>query len=60
MPSHELIEKLETFAGEASFLNKGPLCVALVTTRIAKREGLPLDPVQLLTERLGITPRPIP
>lgn len=53
MPSHELIEKLETFAGEASFLNKGPLCVALVTTRIAMREGLPLEPAQLLTERGG-------
>ncbi len=37
----------------SKFLNKGGLCVALVVTRFAEAEGLPLNPKELLTQGGG-------
>ena len=49
-----LPKKLQSFASNHNFLgNKGPLCVALVITDVAKEKGLPLDASQLLTGANG-------
>lgn len=45
---------LESFASSHEFTgNKGPLCVALVVTRMAVRNGLPLDAAALVTVGQG-------
>jgi len=49
----DLYKKLSIFASEHNFTNKGPLCVALIVTRIAQKKGLPLDHLSLLTEKSG-------
>jgi len=50
----ETLEKqLKTFASENKMRGKGALCVALVVTQHAKKNGLPLDPKQLLTKGGG-------
>lgn len=50
----ELTKQLHEFASSHKFLgNKGPLCVALVITRTAIRQGLPLDPAKLVTNAQG-------
>ncbi len=49
----ELDHLLENFIKENKFRGKGPLCVALVITDQAKKDGLPLNPDALLTERGG-------
>lgn len=49
-----LLEELQTFASSRNFLgSKGPLCVALVITEVAKKHGLPLDHSKLLTGASG-------
>lgn len=52
---HEnLLERLNKFASSHKFLgNKGPLCVALVITRAAIKNGLPLDSSKLVTAAQG-------
>lgn len=53
MPAN-LQSRLQEFASSHKFLgNKGPLCVALVITRIAAKQGLPLDPAKLVTTAQG-------
>jgi len=53
MPSN-LASLLQEFASAHKFLaQKGPLCVALVVTRTAIKQGLPLDPKQLVTTAQG-------
>ncbi len=53
MPS-DLPGKLHEFASSHKFIgNKGPLCVALVITRTAIKNGLPLDPSVLVTAAQG-------
>lgn len=53
MPNH-LLSRLQEFASAHKFLaQKGPLCVALVVTRIAIKQGLPLDAKQLVTTAQG-------
>ena len=49
----DLCARLEVFARKKRMNGKGPLCVALVVTRHAKRDGLPLDPDTLVTEQQG-------
>jgi len=44
-----LDQLLKDFATKNQFRGKGPLCVALVITRHAKKRGLPLDADDLLT-----------
>jgi hypothetical protein len=52
--SLDLPARLHEFASARKFLgNKGPLCVALVITRTAGRNGLPLDPSKLVTAAQG-------
>lgn len=46
-------ERLDAFAKANEFKGKGPLCVALVVTRRAMSDGLPLDPETLLTKARG-------
>jgi hypothetical protein len=46
-------KQLEAFAIESKMKGRGALCVALVVTRHAKRNGLPLDDAKLLTEGGG-------
>ena len=47
-------KRLREFASSHSFLgSKGPLCVALVITRTAIRNGLPLDTAKLVTSAQG-------
>ena len=47
-------KRLQQFASSHKFLgNKGPLCVALVITRTAIRNSLPLDPANLVTNAQG-------
>lgn len=47
-------KRLHQFASSHKFLgNKGPLCVALVITRTAIKNGLPLDPAKLVTSAQG-------
>ena len=47
-------KRLQQFASSHKFLgNKGPLCVALVITRTAIRNSLPLDPAKLVTNAQG-------
>jgi hypothetical protein len=48
----DLVAALANFNKEWKFSRQGPLCVALVVTQHA-REGLPLDPDKLLTEKRG-------
>ena len=48
-----LKSRLATFAEKNSFKGKSALCVALVVTQHAQREGLPLDAESLLTESTG-------
>lgn len=48
-----MMDQLQKFAQEAKMLRKGPLCVALVITRHAIENALPLDPDQLLTDNKG-------
>jgi hypothetical protein len=45
--------RLEAFAATEKFGGKGPLCVALVITSIARDGGLPIDPESLLTNQGG-------
>lgn len=45
--------RLTAFAKEKRMSGKGPLSVALVVTRHAKKHGLPLDPKSLITEQQG-------
>ena len=53
MPKN-LASLLHEFASSHKFLgNKGPLCVALVITRMALKSGLPLDPAKLVTAAQG-------
>jgi hypothetical protein len=53
MPKN-LANLLHEFALSHKFLgNKGPLCVALVITRMALKSGLPLDPAKLVTAAQG-------
>jgi len=49
----DLVAQLAEFAAENKFNGKGPLCVALHITRLAKESQLPLDPSQLLADRGG-------
>ena len=50
----DLPKQLHEFASAHKFLgNKGPLCVALVITRTAIKNGLPLDPAKLVTAAQG-------
>ncbi|MCB1207549.1 MAG: DUF4928 family protein [Verrucomicrobiae bacterium] len=50
----KLDERLKEFASSHKFLGtKGPLCVALVITRTAIRNGVPLDPSTLVTAAKG-------
>lgn len=49
----DLTTALHNFNKERKFSRKGPLCVALVITRHARKMGLPLDPDQLLTKAGG-------
>jgi hypothetical protein len=49
----ELLKRLEDFARDKQMRGKGPLCVALVMTRLAAEKGLPLNPDDLLSERGG-------
>jgi hypothetical protein len=50
----DLPSLLQEFASSRKFLgNKGPLCVALVITRTAMKNGLPLDPAKLVTAAQG-------
>jgi hypothetical protein len=52
--SRDLQAQLQEFALSHKFLgNKGPLCVALVITRAAIKNGLPLDPSALVTAAQG-------
>ena len=52
--SQDLSLRLQEFASSHKFLRqKGPLCVALVITRIASKQGLPLDPKSLVTDAKG-------
>lgn len=54
MPSKTpLSERLQKFSKDKGFLGKGALCVALVVTRKATREGLPLNPDKLMTSGEG-------
>lgn len=46
-------DRLSSFASENQMLGKGALCVALVVTRYAFRNGLPLEPSTLLTPNRG-------
>lgn len=48
-----LSERLAAFAKEKRMNGKGPLCVALVVTRHALRDGLPLDAHKMLTDAGG-------
>lgn len=48
-----LEQRLETFARENNFRGKGALSLALVITRRALRDGLPLAPENLLTKARG-------
>jgi len=53
MPN-ELPKQLREFASSHKFLgSKGPLCVALVITRMAVKQGLPLDAGKLVTAAQG-------
>lgn len=46
--------RLQEFASSHKFLGgKGPLCVALVITRTAMKQGLPLDATKLVTTAQG-------
>ncbi len=45
--------ELESFAKKHGFRGKGALSVALAVTRKAEKQGLPLDPEELLTEGGG-------
>lgn len=49
----DLYTQLSVFAKSHRMNGKGPLCVALVVTRHAKRSGLPLNPGDLLTPEKG-------
>lgn len=50
----DLTKQLHEFASAHKFLgNRGPLCVALVITRTAIRNGLPLNPAKLVTVAQG-------
>lgn len=48
-----LTDRLSAFANENKMLGKGALCVALVVTRHAVKNGLPLEPSTLLTANRG-------
>jgi len=48
-----LEKSLRQFASENNFLGKGALSVALVVTRRARVDGLPLNPDELITEQGG-------
>ena len=48
-----LEEALDQFVSDHKFQGKGPLSVALVVTRHAREEGLPLDPEALVTRGRG-------
>lgn len=53
MPN-ELPKQLQEFASSHKFLgSKGPLCVALVITRMAVKKGLPLNAGKLVTAAQG-------
>lgn len=49
----DLDMRLATFAVEHAFRAKGALCVALVVTRHARRNGLPLEKESLVTAGRG-------
>lgn len=49
----ELHTRLEKFTKDYGIHTKGPLSVTLVVTRRAKKEGLPMNPDNLLTSRGG-------
>ncbi len=51
--STDLKEALDQFASDHDFTGKGPLSVALVVTRQAHEEGIPLDPETLVTKGGG-------
>ena len=44
---------LYKFASDHEFTGRGPLCVALIVTRHAQKNGLPLDPAELVTKGGG-------
>ena len=45
--------KLYDFMHVHKMNNKGALCVALVVSRYAKKNGLPISPSKLLTDKQG-------
>ena len=49
----KLEKALDEFRNANSFKSKGQLAVALHITRLAKIQGLPLDPEKLVTEKNG-------
>lgn len=53
MADNQLQAALAEFTKEKRFRGKGPLCVALVVTQHAKKQGLPLDADSLVTEGGG-------
>ena len=53
MANSELRAALTAFKKKKRFRGKGPICVALVVTRHAKRDGLPLNSDELVTEGGG-------
>lgn len=48
-----LEEELRAFVKTKRFQGKGPLCVALIVTEHARKQGLPLDPGTLVTDGGG-------
>lgn len=48
-----LLRQLESFQADNKFDGKGPLCVALVMTDIARSKGLPLSKDEILTKGEG-------
>jgi hypothetical protein len=48
-----VIDELQSFVLDAKFYGKGPLCVALVVTDHARKNGLPLSSESLITEGEG-------
>ena len=49
----KLYDILSDFAKTKRFKTKGPLCVALVVTQHARKNGLPLNPDKLVTDKGG-------
>lgn len=52
-PHSDILQRLEEFAEGYGVREKGTLCVALVMTRAAKEQGLPLAPDEQMTRGRG-------